>query len=238
PNQKQEIEEELKKMRWKVNTAGQMVNDIRPKDNLFKSHAPIRRPFNKTTAPKANFTNHKVNNAGNKTVSAVRGNRETAVKASAGYPHQNSKGKAIVDSRCSKHMTGNKAYLVEYQDFNGGPVAFGGCKGQITGKGKIKTRRLDFDDVYFMKELQHFNLFSVLQMCDKKNKVLFTDTKCLVLSLDFRLPDENQVLLRVPRKHNMYSFNLKHIVPSGGLACLIAKATVDESNKWHRRLGH
>ncbi|GJT68348.1 putative ribonuclease H-like domain-containing protein [Tanacetum coccineum] len=29
-----------------------------------------------------------------------------------------------------------------------------------------------------------------------------------------------------------------HIVPSGGLACLIAKATTDESNKWHRRLGH
>ncbi|GJS82621.1 putative reverse transcriptase domain-containing protein [Tanacetum coccineum] len=25
---------------------------------------------------------------------------------------------------------------------------------------------------------------------------------------------------------------------TGGLACLIAKATIDESNKWHRRLGH
>ncbi|GKA47718.1 putative ribonuclease H-like domain-containing protein [Tanacetum coccineum] len=36
----------------------------------------------------------------------------------------------------------------------------------------------------------------------------------------------------------MYSFNLENIVPSGGLACLIAKATTDESNKWHRRLGH
>ncbi|GJT04250.1 putative ribonuclease H-like domain-containing protein [Tanacetum coccineum] len=74
-------------------------------------------------------------------------------------------------------------------------------------------------------------------MCDKKNKVLFTYTECLVLSPDFKLPDENQVLLRVPRQNNMYSFNLENIVPSGGLACLIAKATVDESNKWHRRLG-
>ncbi|GJT17388.1 putative ribonuclease H-like domain-containing protein [Tanacetum coccineum] len=36
----------------------------------------------------------------------------------------------------------------------------------------------------------------------------------------------------------MYSFNLENIIPTGGLACLIAKATVDESNKWHRRLGH
>ncbi|GKB63191.1 ribonuclease H-like domain-containing protein [Tanacetum coccineum] len=75
-------------------------------------------------------------------------------------------------------------------------------------------------------------------MCNKKNKVLFTNTACLVLSPDFKLPDENQVLLRVPRQNNMYSFNLENIFPTRGLACLIAKATVDESNKWHRRLGH
>nr|GEU99457.1 retrovirus-related Pol polyprotein from transposon TNT 1-94 [Tanacetum cinerariifolium] len=153
-------------------------------------------------------------------------------------PHQTLKGKGIVDSGYSKHMTGNKAYLVDYQDFNGGPVAFGGSKGQITGKGKIRTGKLDFEDVYFGKELQHFNLFSVSQMCNKKNKVLFTNTECLVLSHEFKLPDENQVLLRVPRQHNMYSFNIENILTSGGLACLIAEATVDESTKWHRRLGH
>ncbi|GJW29900.1 putative ribonuclease H-like domain-containing protein [Tanacetum coccineum] len=146
--------------------------------------------------------------------------------------------RGIVDSGCSKHMTGNKAYLAEFQDFNGGPVAFGGSKGYITGKGKIKTGKLDFEDVCFVKELQHFNLFSVSQMCDKKNKVLFTDSECLVLSPEFKLPDENQLLLKIPRQNNMYSFNLENIVPSGGLACLIAKATTDESNKWHRRLGH
>nr|GEY71089.1 hypothetical protein [Tanacetum cinerariifolium] len=133
-------------------------------------------------------------------------------------------------------MTRNKAYLVDYQDFNGGPIAFGGSKGQITSKGKIQTRKLDYEDMYFVKELQHFNLFLVSQMCDKKNKVLFTDTKWLVLSPDFNLPDENKVLLRVPRQHNMYSFNLENIVPSVSLACLITKATVDESTKWHRRM--
>ncbi|GJV69349.1 putative ribonuclease H-like domain-containing protein [Tanacetum coccineum] len=142
------------------------------------------------------------------------------------------------DTTRTKHMTGNKAYLVEYQDYNGGLVAFGGSKGKITGKGKIINGKLDFEDVYFVKELKQFNLFSVSQMCDKKNKVLFTDSECLVLSPDFKLPDENQVLLRVPRQNNMYSFNLENIIPTGGLACLIAKATVDESNKWHRRLGH
>ncbi|GJV67194.1 hypothetical protein Tco_1482703 [Tanacetum coccineum] len=151
------------------------------------------------------------------------------------YPHKALKNKGIVDSGCSRHMTGNKAYLAEFQDFNGGPVAFGGSKGYITGKGKIKTGKLDFEDVCFVKELQHFNLFSVSQMCDKKNKVLFTDSECLVLSPEFKLPDENQVLLKIPRQNNMYSFNLENIVPSGGLACLIAKATTDESNKWHRR---
>nr|GEU81191.1 putative ribonuclease H-like domain-containing protein [Tanacetum cinerariifolium] len=153
-------------------------------------------------------------------------------------PHQTLQGKGIVDSRCSRHMTGNKAYLVDYQDFNGGPVAFGGSKGQITGTGKIKIGKLDFEDVYFVKEVHHFNLISMSQMCDKKNKVLFSNTECLVLFHDFKLFDENQVLLRVPRQNNMYSFNLENIVPSGDLACLITKATVDESNKWHRRLGH
>nr|GEZ47701.1 ribonuclease H-like domain-containing protein [Tanacetum cinerariifolium] len=85
-------------------------------------------------------------------------------------PHQTLKGKCIVDSGCSRHMTGKKAYLVDYQDFNGSHVAFRGRKGQITGKGKIKTGKLDFEDVYFVKELQHFNLFSASQICNKKNK--------------------------------------------------------------------
>ncbi|GJS37331.1 putative ribonuclease H-like domain-containing protein [Tanacetum coccineum] len=131
-------------------------------------------------------------------------------------PHKTIKNKGIVDSGCSKHMIGNKAYLVNYQDYNRGPVAFGGSKGYITGKSKIKTGKLDFEDVSFVKELQQFNLFSVSQMCDKKNKVLFTDTECLVLSPEFKLPDENQVLLKVPRQNNMYSFNLENIVPTGG----------------------
>ncbi|GJX96009.1 putative ribonuclease H-like domain-containing protein [Tanacetum coccineum] len=184
----------------KVNTARPIVNEIRPRNNFYKSHSTIRRPFNRTTTPKANFTSHKINTAGDKTVSAVGGNRETAVKASAGCnwrskrhywnkvskynsgsnssknddPQKALKNKGIVDSGCSRHMTGNKAYL----------------------------------------------------------------TLNVLYCPDFKLPDENQVLLRVPRQNNMYNFNLENIVPTGGLACLIAKATVDESNKWHRRLGH
>nr|GEV79025.1 hypothetical protein [Tanacetum cinerariifolium] len=52
------------------------------------------------------------------------------------------------------------------------------------------------------------------------------------------LPDENHVLLRVSRENNMYNVDLKNIIPSGDLTCLFAKATLDESNLWHRRLCH
>ncbi|GJZ69296.1 putative ribonuclease H-like domain-containing protein [Tanacetum coccineum] len=75
-------------------------------------------------------------------------------------------------------------------------------------------------------------------MCDKKNSVLFNDTDCIVLSPNFKLIDESQVLLRVPRKNNMYSVDLKNIVPKGGLTCIFAKATSDESKVWYRRLCH
>ncbi|GJR68451.1 putative ribonuclease H-like domain-containing protein [Tanacetum coccineum] len=124
--------------------------------------------------------------------------------------------KEVIDSGCSRHMTGNMSYLSDYEEIDGGYVAFGGDPkvGKITGKGKIRTGKLNFKDVYFVKELK-FNLFSVSQMCDKKNSVLFTDTKCVVLSSDFKLLDESQVLLRVPRKDNMYSVDLRNVVPQG-----------------------
>nr|GEV43098.1 hypothetical protein [Tanacetum cinerariifolium] len=82
-------------------------------------------------------------------------------------------------SRETGHMTGNISYLSDFEAINGGYVAFGGNPkgGKIIGKSKIRKGKLDFDDVYFVKELK-FNLFSVLQMCNKKNNVLFTDTEC------------------------------------------------------------
>ncbi|GJV73135.1 putative ribonuclease H-like domain-containing protein [Tanacetum coccineum] len=244
------------------------VNDALPKTySYFKVHSPVR--INQKSAAKTNNLNEKVkttrvNNvttAGPKAVvSAAVGNGENAVKSSACWiwrPTGNvidhtSKGSGsymfkrfdYVDLQgrlngCSKHMTGNKSFLTDYQEVDGGFVAFAGSPkgGKIIGKGKTRTEKLDFEYVYFVKELK-FNIFSVSQMCDKKNSVLFTETECLVLSPDFKLLDESQVLLKVPRHNNMYSFDLKNVVPSGGLTCLFAKATIDESNLWHRRLGH
>ncbi|GJT44967.1 hypothetical protein Tco_0953682 [Tanacetum coccineum] len=49
--------------------------------------------------------------------------------------------------------------------------------------------------------------------------------------------DFEDVLLKVPRKNNMYSVDMKNIVPKESLTCLVAKVTLDESMLWHRRLG-
>ncbi|GKA55145.1 ribonuclease H-like domain-containing protein [Tanacetum coccineum] len=138
-------------------------------------------------------------------VNAVRVNQENVVKALACWGKPQQDDTRFVDSRCSRHMTRNIAYLSDFKEFNGGYVTFSWC---------------------------------ISQMCDKKNYVLFIDTECLVLSLNFKLLDESQILLKIPRKDNMYSFDIKNIVPKETLTCLIAKATSNESMLWHRRLGH
>nr|GEX41782.1 ribonuclease H-like domain-containing protein [Tanacetum cinerariifolium] len=178
--------------------------------STVKSLRPVKHVDNKTHSPIRRLINHKPatkNSNFNKKVTTVKVNKVNAVQ--------------------------------DFEEINEGYVAFGGNPkgGKISRKGKIKTGKLDLDDVYFVKKLK-FNLFSVLQMCDKKNSVFFTDTECVVLSSDYKLSDENHVLLRVPRENNMYNVDLKNVVPLGDLTCLFAKATLDESNLWHRRLGH
>nr|GEX08436.1 hypothetical protein [Tanacetum cinerariifolium] len=73
---------------------------------------------------------------------------------------------------CSRHMTGNISFLLEFEEFNGGYVAFGGNA--------------------------------------KGGKILGKDTECVVLSSDYKLSDENHVLLRVPRENNMYNVYIKN----------------------------
>nr|GEU55352.1 putative ribonuclease H-like domain-containing protein [Tanacetum cinerariifolium] len=161
-------------------------------------------------------------------VNAVKGNNFNAVKASACWvwkpkhkvlDHVSKHNSAtitlksviilmhmadqgVIDSGCSRHMTRNMSYLIDYKEIDGGYFAFGrNPKGRkITGKGTIKTGNLDFKNVYFVGELK-FNLLSVSQI--------------------------------VPRKNNMFTVDLKNIVSKGGLTCLFAKATSDESKLWH-----
>nr|GEX16354.1 ribonuclease H-like domain-containing protein [Tanacetum cinerariifolium] len=166
--------------------------------DFTKSKLPIRRHISRSPSSKTSVSPPRVTAAKALVVSDVQGKQGTW-----GNPQQALTDNGVIDSGCSRHMTGNMSYLSEFKELNGGYVAFGGNPkgGKITGKGKIKTSKLDFDDVYFVKELK-FNLFSVSQICDKKNSVLFIDTECLVLSFEFKLPDESQVLLRVPRENN------------------------------------
>nr|GEV81749.1 reverse transcriptase domain-containing protein [Tanacetum cinerariifolium] len=110
---------------------------------------------------------------------------------SALHPHVN-KDIGIVDSGCSRSMTCNKEKLDDFVQVKGGTITFRGEDGKITGRGTIRTSKLNFENVYYVEELQNFNLFSVSQICNKKNNVLFTDDACLVLSKDFQLPDESQ----------------------------------------------
>ncbi|GJW91599.1 hypothetical protein Tco_0169152 [Tanacetum coccineum] len=73
-----------------------------------------------------------------------------------------------------------------------------------------KVEQLPEERVCISYELK-FNLFSVSQMCDKKNSVLFTESECLILSPSFKLLDESQVVLRALRKDDVYSLDLKNI---------------------------
>ncbi|GJV68304.1 putative ribonuclease H-like domain-containing protein, partial [Tanacetum coccineum] len=161
------------------------------------------------------------------------------VKSIWGNPEEDLKDYAIIDSGCSGSMTGDKDKLSDFKEFKGGYVAFGNDSkgGRISGKGTIKTSCLDFEKVSYVEELK-FNLLSVSQICDKKHNVLFTDKECLILSPKFKFVDEDLVILRAPRKNDVYSLDLKNIIPSGGITCLVAKATEDEAVLWHRRLGH
>ncbi|GJR21401.1 putative ribonuclease H-like domain-containing protein [Tanacetum coccineum] len=157
----------------------------------------------------------------------------------SGNPEEDLKDYAIIDSGCSGSMTGDKDKLSDFKEFKGGYVAFGNDSkgGRISGKGTIKTSCIDFEKVSYVEELK-FNLLSVSQICDKKHNVLFTDKECLILSPKFKFVDEDLVILRAPRKNDVYSLDLKNIIPSGGITCLVAKATKDEAVLWHRRLGH
>ncbi|GJT14676.1 retrovirus-related pol polyprotein from transposon TNT 1-94 [Tanacetum coccineum] len=77
------------------------------------------------------------------------------------------------------HMSGNIAHISDFKDFDGGYVTFGGGAndGKITGKGTIKTDKLDFDDVYFVKELKVQPLLCLTD-CEQKELCSFhTDSE-------------------------------------------------------------
>ncbi|GJU11933.1 putative ribonuclease H-like domain-containing protein [Tanacetum coccineum] len=165
------------------------------------------------------------------------------VEYSSSEENNNSSGDETLVDPLYENFKREKAYKAvpppTEEDLKDYAIIDSGCsgRGRISGKGTIKTSCIDFEKVSYVEELK-FNLLSVSQICDKKHNVLFTDKECLILSPKFKFVDEDLVILRAPRKNDVYSLDLKNIIPSGGITCLVAKATKDEAVLWHRRLGH
>ncbi|KAJ9542293.1 hypothetical protein OSB04_028799 [Centaurea solstitialis] len=120
-----------------------------------------------------------------------------------------------VDSGCSRHMTGIMSLLEDFKRFEGGHVAFGDnpTGGKISGKGKVSKGKMTFDDVYYVEQLR-YNFLSVSQI------------------------DESQVILRTPRKDNVYCLDIEDASSLSSLNCLLSKASVSESSLWLRRMCH
>nr|GEX86388.1 ribonuclease H-like domain-containing protein [Tanacetum cinerariifolium] len=199
------------------------INGVRPNRTSFnkQAHSYANRPFQRTSVVRSQVRAPWVPTA----------NRNFP----PGSSQNNIDDKGYWDSGCSRHMTGNISYLSDYKPFDRGYVSFGQGRCKITGKGTIKTGKLEFENVYFVKDLK-CNLFSVSQICDNKNSIMFTNSECIVLGRDFKLLDDANILLRTPRQHDMYSIDLKNIVPHKDLTCLVAKASTDECILWHKRL--
>nr|GEZ46431.1 retrotransposon protein, putative, unclassified [Tanacetum cinerariifolium] len=170
---------------WWKSTTGHMPYFSRPTSSYFQTYTPYVPTM---------YYNH-MKYGGDRWATAVKPSAGCSWKSHRkGFYWENSflgaEDEGVFDSSCSRSMTGNKERLDDFQEFQGRKVTFRGGEGRITGKGTIRTPTLDFKNVCYVKELQQFNLFSISQICDKKNRVLFTDTECLVLSKDFKLLDE------------------------------------------------
>ncbi|GJW25902.1 putative ribonuclease H-like domain-containing protein [Tanacetum coccineum] len=126
-----------------INTA-RTVNTAHPKSRVFSAkpmlhflktaQSTVRRPFqSKTLLSNKRFTRkintakaQAVNTARPKIVKTARPNSVVVRvnQANAGKPLIDDKG--FVDSGCLRHMTGNIAYLLNFKEFDGGYVTFGG----------------------------------------------------------------------------------------------------------------
>ncbi|GKC85415.1 ribonuclease H-like domain-containing protein, partial [Tanacetum coccineum] len=133
-------------------------------------------------------------------VNAVKGNNSNDVKASACNPQMDLKDQGVIDSICSRHMTRNMSYLTDYEEIDGGYIAFGGNPkgGKIIGKCTIKTMNKlvkgnlvrglpsklfenDQTSVACQKEKQHRASFA-----ERRNMTLIEDARTMLA--DSKLP--------------------------------------------------
>nr|GEY85186.1 hypothetical protein [Tanacetum cinerariifolium] len=137
----------------------------------------------------------------------------------------------IINSGCSKHMTGNRTLLTNFVEKFLGTVRFGNNDfAVIAGYGDVVIGSMTIKKVYYVEGLGH-NLFSVGQFCDKGLEVAFRKSTCF-----FRNKDGVD-LLTGDRSSNLYTIALNKVA-SNSLTCLLAKASSLQSWLWHQRLSH
>nr|GEV25920.1 retrovirus-related Pol polyprotein from transposon TNT 1-94 [Tanacetum cinerariifolium] len=137
----------------------------------------------------------------------------------------------IVDSGCSKHMTGNLKLLTNFVEKFLGTVKFGNDQiAKILGYRDLVHGAVTIKRVYYVKGLNH-NLFSVGQFCDADLEVAFRKSTCYIRDL------KGNDLLTDSRGIDLYSITLQD-TSSPNPICLMAKATSSQAWLWHRRLSH
>ncbi|GKB22420.1 putative ribonuclease H-like domain-containing protein, partial [Tanacetum coccineum] len=137
----------------------------------------------------------------------------------------------IIDSGCSKHMTGNLKLLSNFVEQFLGTVKFGNDQiSPILGYGDLVQGKVTIKRVYYVKGLNH-NLFFVGLFCDADLKVAFQKSTCYIRDL------KGNDLLRGYRGTNLYSITLQDTSTPNPI-CLMAKASSSQAWLWHRRLSH
>nr|GFA01709.1 hypothetical protein [Tanacetum cinerariifolium] len=137
----------------------------------------------------------------------------------------------IIDSGCSKHMTGNRALLTNFVEKFLGTVCFGNNDfAVIAGYGDVVIGSMTIKKVYYVKGLGH-NLFSVGQIFDKGLEVAFRKSTCFVRN------EDGVDLLTGDRSSNLYTIALNEVA-SNSSTCLLAKASSSQSWLWHQRKIH
>ncbi|GJS09204.1 hypothetical protein Tco_0366000 [Tanacetum coccineum] len=128
----------------------------------------------------------------------------------------------IIDSGCSKHMTGNRALLTNFVEKFLGTVRFGNNDFVVIASyGDVVIGSMTITKVYYVERLGH-SLFSVGQFCDKGLEVAFRKSSCFVRT------EDGVDLLTGDRSSNLYTIALNDI-SSNSLACLLAKASSSQS---------
>ena len=138
----------------------------------------------------------------------------------------------ILDSRCSRHMTRDRALMSNVVEKVGPVVTFGdNIKGLTQGYGSLEARNVIIDNVYVVEGLNH-NILSISQFCDKGYGVLFNKEKCQILHKENGFP-----ALQGVRKGHLFVdeliFGCKDEVN-----CFYAKASPNDSWLWHKILSH